>query len=96
LEGKILSGFKIGAWLFISAIVTWGLYMKVYSSIKDFQKDVKNPKLKFLIFLVLVWILIAVVVSINERAVQNVVMFIGLVVTLSVYSVFFVLKKFND
>lgn len=90
-----MNTFKILIWMIVGAFVTLGMYLKVYSSIKKFQNDIKNPRFKFFLVLLVMWLVIGVMVNIEDRALQDVAVLIGLVATLTVYSVFFIFKKFN-
>lgn len=82
-------------WLIVCGFVTLGMYIKSYSFIKTHQPDIRNRNLKFLLVLVTMWIAVGVIVYIDNRAIQDVAALIGLVITLAVYGLFFVFKKFN-
>lgn len=81
-----------GIWLITSFMVTWGMYFTVYRSIKRFQNDVQYKELKFFICVVFMWIVVGVVVVTDNPVTQNILMLIGLIISLLIYSFFFVFK----
>lgn len=87
---------KIFVFLVTSFLVTWGLYIKSWSFIKRWQTDISNAGLKFFTVVLLIWITIGVVVAIDVKPLQEIAFLMGFVVSMSVYGMFFVFKKFNS
>jgi hypothetical protein len=77
-------------WLITSLMVTWGMYFTVFRSIKKFQNEAKHKGLKFMILLVLSWVAVGLFILTDNPLIQNIIMALGLVVILLLYSLFFV------
>ena len=83
--------YNFAIWLITIIMVTWGMYFTVYRSIKKFQNEVRYKGLKFIILLVFTWIVVGLFIVTENQLTQNIIMVVGLIILLFLYSLFFVI-----